>query len=140
MLAEDGRFVWYRDWARDAEPILWRADGKVAQSLPPPYAGEADRRVRADLARKRAASAEARVLREFCTPLRFSHPYLESHGLDMTGCGGLRVDNVGWLVVPAYRGAEFSSVQRIAPDGQKRFWPGAPVKGVSYLIDRSGAS
>src|SRR5690606_3035190 len=64
----------------------------------------------------------------------------ESHGLDMTGCGGLRVDNEGWLVVPAYRGAEFSSVQRIAPDGQKRFWPGAPMKGVSYLIDRPGAS
>ena len=33
-----------------------------------------------------------------------------------------------------------ASLQAIYPDGQKRFWKGAPVKGCSYTLTRPGAS
>jgi putative DNA primase/helicase len=71
-------------------------------------------------------------------PVVGNHPYLQKHGLGMEGCYGLRVDKLGWLVVPMLNCRNIMSVQRISPEGEKRFWPGAVVKGAIYPIDRQG--
>jgi putative DNA primase/helicase len=86
------------------------------------------------------ATEAARSFYSECLPLRGGHPYLEAHGLDMRGCEGLKVDPDGWLVVPCLRGRSVTSVQRIAPDGTKRFWPGASVAGTTYRIERRSAT
>lgn len=139
-LAEDGQIGWAQDFAAHAAPVTWRADGEASAAVP--FDPAALARAHAEARRKQVMASQA--AREFyqqaCTSLRGGHPYLESHGLDMAGCSGLRVDDKGWLVVPALRERNLMTVQRISPDGGKRFWPGAPVKGASYVVERPGAS
>lgn len=137
-LAVDGQIGFAQNWAIHQEPVVWRPEGIVA----------APRVDRQEVSRRRAEEREwqdaavrgAREFYEKSQPLLGGHPYLESHGLDMAGCFGLRVDAKGWLVIPAFRQRRISTVQRIAPDGTKRFWRGAPVKGASYTIDRRSAT
>lgn len=62
-------------------------------------------------------------------PVR-SHPYLETKGV---GAYGVRQTGQ-WLVIPAVRGGQLYSVQRISPDGTKRFLKGCPIKGCYHLI------
>jgi putative DNA primase/helicase len=116
--------VWHSDSATPAKPID-------------------QARLRADRARERAyrvqAVASARKFWEQSRPLNRPHQYLERKGLSPQGCAGLRT-NDGLLVVPVTVDGRLSSVQTIAPDGAKRFWPGAPVKGGYYLIQRPGAA
>lgn len=131
-LAPDSRVGWAQDWATMTEPVTWRAERENVLPRPNP---EALRRAWADAQRKaEAASRAAAAFYEACAPLRGGHPYLEAHGLGMDGCSGLKVDRQGWLVIPAQRADTVRSVQRIAPDGDKRFWPGAPIAGTSYCI------
>ena len=99
------------------------------------------------IARKRAAERQALIqatqsARKFylnCVPLKGGHPYLTAHELSMAGCFGLKLDRDGWLVIPVLRNG-LISVQRISPEGEKKFWYGASVKGGSYTIERPGAS
>lgn len=137
-LAPDGRVGWVQDWARDQEPVTWRPEAEVeAPRFDPVALGRARREA---LENVRRAMDAAREFYASCKPLVGGHPYLEAHGLDMTGCYGLKVDRDGWMVVPALRGRKLMTVQRIAPDGTKRFWKGAPVKGASYAVERRGAT
>lgn len=133
MLAVDGRMGWVQDWATMDEPAIWKPgeDADLPEFNPEKLrrAWEEDRRKKAE------ATKRARAFYGRCEPLRNGHPYLESHGLDMTGCFGLKVDRKGWLVIPARRGRKIQTVQRIGPDGDKRFFPGAPVSGSSYWIE-----
>lgn len=140
-LALDGRIGWYQNHAVESAPSSWRIDQKAhVDALPPPIDWAALRRQREiDRAALRTATAAAREFYTRCEPLRGGHPYLGAHGLDMAGCEGLKVDSNGWLVVPAYRGRDLTSLQRIAPDGSKRFWPGASMRGVSYTVNRRDA-
>jgi putative DNA primase/helicase len=137
-LADDGRRGWVQDHAAHSEPLMWTAGADVVLPMADPAA--VARRKRAE------REAQARAIREMakywkaCKPLRGGHPYLESHGLRMLGCGDLRVDADGWLVVPAMREINFYSIQRISPAGDKRFWPGAPMSGCYYVIERRGAT
>lgn len=71
--------------------------------------------------------------------LRGDHDYLRAKRLTQEGCRGLKVDADGWLVIPIYRNRKLISVQRISPDGQKLFSPGAPTKAGSYTLWRPGA-
>lgn len=139
-LAPDGRIGWGQDHASHTNAVTWRMDGH--QEKPMPFDPAALARAHAEARRKQVMASHA--AREFyantCQPLRDGHPYLESHGLEMAGCSGLKLDRDGWLVVPAYRERNLMTVQRISPDGDKRFWPGAPVKGASYVVERRGAS
>jgi putative DNA primase/helicase len=138
-LSPDGRIGWGQDHAAHAKPVTWKPEG--GDSAPMPFDPEALRLAHAESRRKQVAATQA--AREFyrrCEPLMGGHPYLESHGLGMEGCFGLKIDRDGWLVVPAYRGGNLMTVQRISPDGDKRFWPGAPVKGAAYTIERRSAS
>lgn len=137
-LALDGRIGWAQDWAHHDSPVTWRAgeDADVPEFDP----GKMRAAWREHDRKRKAAIQAAREFYAQCEPLRGGHPYLEAHGLDMRGCKGLKVDGEGWLVVPALKGTAMQSLQRIAPDGTKRFWKGAPVAGTAYTVDRRAAT
>lgn len=133
-LAADQQIGWAINFAVHAEPVVWRPDGKVKQTYQRYDRAEDDRR-------QRNAMREAQEFYLRCPPLKGSHAYLEARSLSMMGCYGLKVDPAtDALVVPMMRGREVLSVQRIMPDGVKRFWPGARTKGTRYVIDRPMAS
>lgn len=131
-LMPDGRFGLVQDHAAHPEPLRWTADADyVAPKLD--HAAIARRQAEA----RRAGAAALKAAMEYwlaCSPLRRGHPYLDSHGLDMGGCQGLKVDSKGWLVAPAIRDGTVVTVQRISPDGEKLFWKGLPVSGASYTL------
>lgn len=139
-LAADNMIGWAQDHAAHTEPLTWRPDSRS------PSGGAlldhaAIRRAREEheAARRHAAEA-ARAYYTAAAPLRGGHPYLDTHGLDMAGCRGIRIDARGWLVLPMLRDRRIISVQRVGPAGEKLFWPGAPTAGTSYVIDRRGAA
>lgn len=86
------------------------------------------------------ATLEARAFYDACAPLRDSHPYLADKGLGVAGCKGLRVDGLGWLVVPMLYNGKVLSLQRISPSGEKKFHYGATTKCAYYAIERPNAS
>jgi len=136
-LATDGLIGWCMDYAIHTEPLTWRPEREYQ---PAKLDGAAIARKRSEERRELVRATQA--AREFyaeCDPLRGGHQYLDDHGLTMAGCYGLKLDADGWLVVPVMIERNLMSVQRISPDGTKRFWPGASVKAGSYLIERRGA-
>ncbi len=85
------------------------------------------------------AIRSARAFWNNARPLNRPHPYLERKGLTPLGCAGLRQHD-GLLVVPVLWKQSLISIQTITVDGQKRFWPGAPVKAGCYVIERPRAA
>lgn len=138
-LADDGQVGWCQDYAVHAEPVMWRATDGDAMPAPIDRAAIARRK-----AERRAALIEAtlaaRAFYDRCAPLRGSHPYLVSKGLGVAGCMGLRVDAEGWLVIPMLYNGKVLSLQRISPEGEKKFHFGATTKSAYYAIERSGAA
>lgn len=138
-LADDGLVGWCQDYAVHAEPIMWRSTDAEAMAAPIDRAAIARRQ-----AERRAALCEAtlgaRAFYAACKPLRGSHPYLVSKGLGVAGCVGLRVDADGWLVVPMLYNGKILSLQRISPEGEKKFHFGATTKAAYYAIERAGAA
>ncbi|MDD2801620.1 MAG: toprim domain-containing protein, partial [Methylococcales bacterium] len=60
------------------------------------------------------------------SPASESHPYLMRKAIKPHMA---RIDANGWLLVPVYGGGdELQSLQRIAPDGQKRFFSGGKMR------------
>lgn len=137
-LLESGTLGFAQDFAIHAEPLTWKADKETA--LPKIDLAASARRRSAERKAAIAATQGAKKFYAGCAPLRGGHPYLSAHSLDMLGCNGLKVDREGWMVVPMFADGELRSVQRISPDGQKLFWPGAPVKGTCYVLDRHGST
>lgn len=129
-----GRIGWCQNHAVHSSPLEWRDNQSEMPKID--FAAIAKRQV-VEREKQAAARQKARVFYSQCLPLRNGHPYLETHGLEMSGCLGLKVDSAGWLVIPAWRGASLASVQRISPEGEKRFWPGAPISGANYRIERA---
>lgn len=64
------------------------------------------------------------------------HPYLERKRITMDACRKVKIDGRGNLLVPMFQRRNFCSLQRIAPDGAKKFVTGAPTKGASLEIWR----
>lgn len=64
--------------------------------------------------------------------------YMQRKRLTMNGAQGLRVTGES-LLIPMWRDNEIISLQRIEPDGSKKFAVGAPSKGGHFWIDRKGA-
>ena len=136
VLYPDGRGYW-RNWATDFELNKWTSHGIEAATK---IDHEAVRRQReADRETRILAMEGARNRWAESQPMRGLHPYLENKGLTAAGCSGLRV----WrdlLVVPVYFGRSITSIQTINADGEKRFWPGAPVKAGAYVMTRPQAA
>jgi putative DNA primase/helicase len=138
-LADDGQVGWCQDYAVHSEPLTWRAGDGAALAAPIDRAEIARRQAerRAALVR---ATYEARAYYGACAPLRDGHQYLVDKGLGVAGCRGLRVDAAGWLVIPMLYNGKVLSVQRISPDGEKKFHAGATTKSAYYVIEPSSAS
>lgn len=83
--------------------------------------------------------AGARVLWNRSDRLLGGHPYLTRKGLTMQGCTGLRLYD-GNIVVPMHQGEVLLSVQQIDAGGDKKFFPGAPVKSCYYSLLRQRAA
>jgi phage/plasmid primase-like uncharacterized protein len=137
-LADDGMVGWCQDYAVHTEPLTWRAGDGAAMPAPIDRA-EIARRQAARRAEVIQATLGARAYYAACVPLRDAHPYLVSKGLGVAGCVGLRVDAAGWLVVPMLYNGKVLSVQRISPDGEKKFHAGATTKAAYYAIERPRA-
>jgi putative DNA primase/helicase len=123
-----------RNWATDSEASVWQEEGRDTQAKPIDMA-----RINAQRDRERAyriqAVRSARAFWNAATPLSLHHPYLDAKGLSPLGCSGLRTHD-GLLVIPVMLGDALVSVQTIAPNGNKRFWPGAPVSSGALVIRR----
>lgn len=143
-LHRNGAYKWMGDHgfvqnhATQTEVSIWRADGASATAKAIDLA-----KLRAQRDRERAGRIQAmRSAREFwqqARPLSRPHPYIERKGLSPLGCAGLRQHN-GLLVVPVWLGDWIISVQTITADGEKRFWPGAPVKAGACVMVRPRAA
>lgn len=90
-------------------------------------------REREDAARSRNATAAARAkaMMQRARSAAPQHPYLlakqiRSHGIRQLGDA---------LLIPVYTDDRLSSVQRISPDGAKRFLSGGRITGGYYLIN-----
>lgn len=137
-LAVDQRVGWVQDWSVHSDFVKWRATRNTTGEE---VDWEEIRRQKAEAAEERGqASEEAKKFWQSCDPVRDSHPYLKKKGLGLLGAPDLRVDRRGWLVVPARINGKLVSVQRIAPDGTKKFWPGARIQGASFEVQRPGAA
>jgi len=137
-LADDGQIGWCQDYAAHVEPLTWRAGDGAALAAPINHA-EIARRQAARRAELIKATQEARAYYAACTPLRDGHPYLVNKGLGVAGCVGLRIDAAGSLVIPMLYNGKVLSLQRISPDGEKKFHFGATTKCAYYPIERPGA-
>lgn len=133
----DGRRGWWRNWATDDGVSSW-SDDKTdhAKAVDPQVLEQRRQRERAN---RLQAIRSARAFWNNARPLNRPHPYLERKGLTPLGCAGLRQHD-GLLVVPVLWKQSLISIQTITVDGQKRFWPGAPVKAGCYVIDRPRAA
>lgn len=138
LLAPDGRMGWGQVHGVHDKVVLWFAD--AGAELPEISYLEIRQRNEALRAQRLDAIRRAQAFYASCSPLLGGHPYLAAKGLGMTGCRGLKVDARARLVVPMLVGGQVASVQRIADDGTKRFWSGAPTRGTSYTIDRRAAT
>ena len=119
------------------ETALWQADGDAKVAPIDPAVAE---RRRDELRRQRIAGLRrARDLWVAGRPLNRLHPYIERKGLAALGCAVLRQHD-GQLLVPMWRGDALMNVQRIEPDGAKRFVYGAPAKGSYLVLDRPRAA
>lgn len=138
VLHPDGRGYW-RNWATDHDVNSWR-DGSSEIRLPTPAElAERERRKQQERAARMSAIRGARAAWEAAEPLRGLHPYVERKGLSAVGCAGLRRMGDA-MVIPVMWSGRVISLQAIYPDGQKRFWKGAPVKGGSYTLQRPGSA
>jgi putative DNA primase/helicase len=137
-MADDGRRGWVQDHAAHSEPLRWTADADAV--LPKIDRAALARRQSEERRTTMRATLAMRDYWRTSVPLRGGHPYLDSHGLDMTGCTGLATNLDGWLSVPAIKDGKLLSLQRISRDGKKLFWPNIPVSGASYVIDLPSAT
>ena len=139
-LAVCGTIGWFQDHAESTEVTTWKAGADIER--PDPIISQA----RAKAARDESirlvieATRQAGDFWNQCKPLRNGHPYLNGKLLTMQGCTNLRIDADGWLVIPVEVNGCIISLQKIAPDGTKRFWSGASVKGGCYVLDRNNAA
>lgn len=141
-LAADGETGWAQNHGTMSEVAQWwRDDATMPAVTPEALRARLDSATRNRIDSEARATAEARSHWMAAKPLHGGHGYLERKRLGMEGCHGLKLDNRGRILVPMYSPKyQLLSLQSIAPDGEKRFWLGAPVAGCSYILQRSSAT
>lgn len=132
-LHPDGHGVW-GDWA-SGERGSWKDEHVTQRAADPAIQARMKRQRDQERIYRVQAMRSARAFWHNARPLNRPHPYIENKGLSPLGCAGLRTHD-GLLVVPVWLGDWIISVQTIAADGEKRFWPGAPVKAGAYVLQR----
>lgn len=132
-----GDHAFVQNHATQLEVVVWRADADAP--MPVRDLLRLERQRKAARAHQAQAITSARRYWADSSPLSRPHQYVERKGLTPLGCAGLRI-NDGRLVIPVMRSNAIISLQSITIEGEKRFWPGAPVKGGAFLIRRRGAA
>ena len=91
----------------------------------------------AEFAQRQAAAAQkAQSELNAATPCSPEHPYLQRKGVPPLA--DIRQDHVGALLIPVRDATgQVQSLQRIAPDGEKRFLTGGKVHGGHFVIQGS---
>lgn len=138
VLYADGR-GYFRNWATDAGVNAWGDDEVQIRVPTAAELAERERRKKQEREYRLRAIRGAREQWAQARPPRALHPYLERKGLSAVGTNALRVHGDA-LIVPVFWRDRLMSIQSITPDGQKRFWPGAPVKGGALVLDRPRAA
>lgn len=138
-LSADGLRGWFKDWQTDLEMNEWRGDDVRSATKRIRDEAEEQRQRERDRAARIRAIGSAREFWGRSHPLNRPHPYIERKGLTPLGCAGLRMHEA-FLVVPVLWNGRIVSVQSISIDGEKRFWPGAPVKAGAYAMERPDAA
>lgn len=82
-------------------------------------------------ARQAEAAKEAAAIWNAAPPVPGDHLYLQRKGIEAHGA---RHQRDGALLIPMYADGELRSLQRIWPNGAKRFLPGGRTKGCYFLI------
>lgn len=133
---------WFKDW-RTGGDETWCAKSSQIMST---KEREAHRRRIEKLQQIRQAeeAEQHRKVAQACKQIvrrgqfaQESHPYLVTKGI---GSHGAHVDKAGTLLVPVYVEFHLSSIQRIFPDGTKRFWPGGKTRGGYFPIGDAAAT
>ena len=138
VLYADGR-GYFRNWATDHAVNSWGADTAQVRTPSAAEMAERERRKKQEREYRLRAIRGAREQWAQARSPRSLHPYLERKGLSAVGTNALRVHGDA-LIVPVFWRDRLMSIQSITPDGQKRFWTGAPVKGGAFVLDRPRAA
>lgn len=120
-------------------------DGKGRESFQPdgeaccfPSDDEIEKRRNEFEAAQRAASEKAAECLKIFKPAPTDHPYLIRKNVKSYG---LLQDDVGNLVVPMRDfDGQYKSLQRIATDGSKKFFSGAPAVNLFFVIGEASSS
>lgn len=138
-LHPDGHGV-FGDWASGsgAPTGTWK-DEQATGRIDPLLEARMARRREQERTDRVGAMRRARLIWANAAPLRQAHPYLSGKGLSMLGCDGLRQAG-SYLLVPVMLDRGLISLQSIAVDGTKKFFPGAPVKGGAFVLTRPRAA
>jgi putative DNA primase/helicase len=127
VLHPDGRGV-YGDWTTGSSEPIGRWNGECGRYDPRAIEQMRERRQQ----EKREAIRAARAWWRGCRPVR-SHPYLRGKGLSPLP---IMRERDGQLVSPVMGQCGLMSIQTIDGEGEKRFWPNAPVRGGSVVLER----
>ena len=140
VLRPDGTGAW-GDWSIGSGDAIGHYGQEATQIRLPTAAelAERERRKKAERDARLKAIRGARMFWDQSQRPRSLHPYLVRKQLTAMGTSGLRVHG-DLLVVPVLWQGRLVSVQTITADGEKRFWPGAPVKGGAMVLDRPRAA
>ena len=145
VLHPDGHGVW-GDWACGSSEVLGTYRDENTR-IDPVRLAQLERQRAARLEAERAERRRAiQTVRERWTQARTMaqlHPYLVDKGLSALGCEGLKLGGRALLVPMTWhgeRGTSLVNYQRIQPDGEKRFFPSAPVSGTCFVIERPRAA
>ncbi len=136
VLHPEGRGFW-RNWAVDSDLNSWTDTAMTTARRIDPAVIE--QRRQAERQQRIQAIHAARAFWANSKPMHGLHEYLSKKGLSAVGCNALRVHG-DLLVVPVWWKGKVISLQTITADGQKRFWPGAPVKAGSITLARPRAA
>lgn len=135
-LNADGHGV-FGDWTSGSGQALgtWKEEGTTHHAVSAEVLAKMQRQRDAERAYRIQAVRSARAFWNKCQPLSLHHKYLADKGLSPVGCNGLRTHD-GLLVIPVMLGTSLISVQTISIDGEKRFFPGTPVKSGYFILRR----
>lgn len=140
VLHPDGHGIW-GDWTTGSGQALgtWKDDNATSQAVSPEVIAKMQAQRENERAYRIQSVRSARAFWHKCHPLSLPHPYVQNKGLEPLGCAGVRTHD-GLLVIPVMLGDSLISIQTIDAKGEKRFWPGAPVKAGCFVMARARAS
>lgn len=139
-LSDDGNTGFAMDWVSMTEFAIWNANGVFKDTKSLLDNAELNERIALRKKEEWQGILRARAHYSKSTPIKgANHPYCHKKKIVQLGLNSLRIDTDGWLVVPVSRDDRIISVQRISPDGEKRFATGAPMKFGTFTLHRPGA-